>query len=128
MSVKAQVHSKFKLFCGPLGPNASLGKLATDVEAFATSAKAASKSIGVEYLEGTKQVVLSLGYRDDEAAYPIKLHTISLGKVESLATAELAHLEKKMEEAAAKIPHVICHELLVTESREFVIVLMTHAA
>jgi hypothetical protein len=127
MSVKEQVHSRFKLFTGSLGPGGSLGKLATDVEEFAARAKAAPKSIGVEYLEHNKQVVVSLGYRDDEPGYRIKLQSVSLGKVESLAGDELGRLEKKMGDAADKTPHIICHELLVTGEREFIMVFMTHA-
>jgi hypothetical protein len=127
MTVQSQVHSKFKLFSGPLAPGASLGKLATDVENFAKSAKAAPKSIGVEYLEQERQVVISLGYRDDEAPYPIKLHSVSLGKLESLRAEELARLEQKMTDAAAKLTGIICHELLVTETHEFVMVFMAYA-
>jgi hypothetical protein len=126
MSVHTQVHSKFKLFAGSLGPGGALGKLGTDIEEFAKKSKAASKSIGVEYLEHEKRVVISLGYRDDEASYPIKLVSVSLGKLESLEGDELARLEKKMTAAAAKVPGIICHELLVTEEREFVMVLLTH--
>src|SRR5262245_35272295 len=77
MSAKDQVHSKFKLFAGSLGPGGSLGSLGTEVEQFAAKVKAAPKSIGVEYLEHSKKVVVSLGYRDDEAAYPIKLTGVS---------------------------------------------------
>jgi hypothetical protein len=128
MSAQGQVHSKFKLFSGPLGPGASLGKLATQVEEFARTAKAAPKSIGVEYLEHDGQVVVSLGYRDDEAAYPIKLQAVSLGKVESFQGDELARLERKMGEAAAKIEGILCHELLVTGEREFVMVFMTKSS
>jgi hypothetical protein len=126
MSIQGQVHSKFKLFAGPLGPGGSLGELATKVEEFAKKAKAASKSIGIEYLEHTKEVVVSLGYRDDEPAYAIKLHAVSLGKVEAFDSAALQRLETKMGEAAAKTPDIICHELLVTGEREFIMVFMTH--
>lgn len=125
-SARDQVHSKFKLFTGTLGPGASLGKLADDVAAFAAKAKAAPKSIGVEYLEHSNQVVVSLGYRDDEPAYPIKLRSVSLGKVHNFSGAELAPLEAKMADAAAKTPHIICHELLVTADDEFIMVFMTH--
>jgi len=127
MSAKDQVHSKFKLFAGTLDTSGSLGTLATEVEKFAASAKAAPKSIGVEYLEHSKQVVVSLGYRDDEAPYPIKLSTVSLGKVDTFSADECKKLETKMGEAAAKTPGIICHELLVTGDREFVMVFMAHA-
>ena len=128
MSAKAQVHSKFKLFTSTLGPGGALGKLATDVEHFAASAKAAPKSIGVEYLEHTKQVIVSLGYRDDEGPYAIKLHGVSLGHVAKLGAPEMAGLEKKMGEAADKVKDIICHELLVTTDDEFIMVFMTHVA
>jgi hypothetical protein len=88
--------------------------------------KAAPKSIGVEYLEHSKQVVVSLGYRDDEPGYAIKLQSVSLGKVASLGAPELSGLEKKMDEAAAKVSGIICHELLVTGEQEFIMVFMTH--
>jgi hypothetical protein len=128
MSAKDQVHSKFKLFAGSLDASGSLGKLATDVETFAASAKAAPKSIGVEYLEHSKQVVVSLGYRDDETPYPIKLSSVSLGKVSTFSPEECTKLEQKMGEAAAKIAGIICHELLVTTDNEFVMVFMTNAS
>jgi len=128
MTVQGQVHSRFKLFSGKLGAGGSLGKLATEVADFAKKAKAAPKSIGVEYLEHSKEVVFSLGYRDDQPPYDIKLDTVSLGKVESLSPTELARVEKKMEEAAAKVKDLICHELLVTDQNEFVLVFMKHVA
>lgn len=127
MSAKDQVHSKFKLFAGTLDAGGSLGALGTEVEKFAAGAKAAPKSIGVEYLEHSKQVVVSLGYRDDEAPYAIKLSTVSLGKVDTFSAEECKKLEAKMGEAAAKTPGIICHELLVTGEREFVMVFMAHA-
>jgi hypothetical protein len=126
MSVHKQIHSKFKLFSGSLGAGGSLGKLATEVAEFAQKAKAAPKSIGVEFLEHNKQVVFSLGYRDDEPAYAIKIQSFGLGKVETFSPAELTKIEKKMGETAAKVPGIICHELLVTDENEFVLVLMTH--
>ena len=78
--------------------------------------------------DGTQPVArMSLGYRDDEAPYPIKLHSVSLGKAAHLGAPDLATLEKKMAEAADKTPHIICHELLVTSDDEFIMVFMTHA-
>lgn len=125
-NVAQQVHSKFKMFTGKLGADLSLGKLATDVEQFADKAKAAAKSIGIEYLEHSKMVVVTLGYRDDEPAYPIKLHSVRLGNADRLDAGDLERLERKMSEEAAKLSKVICHELFITESHEFLMVLMTH--
>ena len=128
-TVGHQVHSKFKLFAGSassIGTDGSIGALAKEVEAFARKAKAAPKSIGIEYVEHTKQVLLSLGYRDDEPAYEISLHSVSLGKLATTDAAELASLEEKMGEAADKVEKLICHELLVTEENEFIMVFMAY--
>ncbi len=127
-NIQQQVHSKFKLFSGVLEGGKSLAKLAEQVEKFAAGAKAAPKSIGIEYLEHSKQVVLSLGYRDDEPAYPVKLTAISLGKASSLSAAELQRLEHRMAEEAAKLDNIICHELFITEHDEFMMVFMCHRA
>ncbi len=127
-NIQQQVHSKFKLFSGVLEAGKSLAKLAEQVEKFAASAKAAPKSIGIEYLEHSKQVVLSLGYRDDEPAYPVKLNAVSLGKASNLGAAELQRLEHRMADEAAKLKNIICHELFITEEDEFLMVFMCHHA
>lgn len=122
---KEQVHSKFKLFRGKLQKGPSIGKLAADAEAWVRSAKVAPKSVGIEYLEGDRKLVLSIGYRDDEAAYPIKLSAVTLGRVKKLKKSQLAELEEKMATASAKVTRVLCHELFVTEDHEFVMVFMS---
>lgn len=127
MSAKDQVHSKFKLFAGALDASGSLGALGEEVAKFAADAKAAPKSIGVDYLEHSKQVVVSLGYRDDETPYPIKLSSVALGKVDAFSPAACEKLEAKMGEAAARTPGIICHELLVTGEDEIFMIFMTSA-
>jgi len=124
-TARDQVHAQFKLFTGELGADHSLGKLATDVEQFVASRGCAAKSIGVEYLEHERRLVVSLGYAEGGAAYPIRLRSVSLGVSKKLDAAELTDLEKKMCDAADKLKNVICHELFVTEKNEFVMVFMT---
>lgn len=127
-AVKDQIHGKFKLFTGELGADLSLGALGAEVEAFVTKTKCAPKSIGVEYLEGQRRIVVSLGYREGEGSYAIRLRSVSLGTAATLDAPELARLEKAMGEAAEKLDGILCHELFVTEKREFVMVFMTHHA
>ncbi len=122
---KGQVHSKFKLFRGKLQKGNKITKLAAEVEAWAKSAKVAPKSVGIEYLEGDGKLVLSIGYRDDEAGYGIKLSAVGLGRVKKLKKDQLADLEKKMAAASAKVAQVICHELFVTDDHDFVMVFMS---
>ena len=127
MSIANQVHTKFKLFAGTLDAGGTLGKLAGEVAAWAKSAKVAPKSIGVEFLEHSKKVILSVGYRDDEAAYGIELKSQKIAKLGSLDAANLASLEKAMGDAAAKDKRVICHELYVTDSDDMFVVTMSHS-
>jgi hypothetical protein len=127
-NVAQQVHGKFKLFTGDLTSRVSLDALIREVETFVRENQCAPKSIGVEYLEGPKRLLLSLGYRDDEPAYGITLSTVPLGRIGELAPPDVARLEKRLAEAAAAIKNVICHELFVTGDGECTMVFMAHGA
>lgn len=125
--ITKQVHDKFKIFSGELAPDGTIGKLADEVAAFARKSKIAAKSIGIAYLEPSKRLVITLGYRDDETPYPVKLHCIPLGKVE-VESGNFSGLEKKIATASAKKRDIICHELYVTGGNDFTLVVMTHKA
>jgi hypothetical protein len=120
-----QTHGKFKVFAGKLGANNELGELADKVSAFAADNKIAAKSIGVEYLEASESLIITLGYRDDEEHYPIKLETFNLGKMDNIGQ-DFSALEQKMSDASQSVNNIICHELFVTEDKEFLMVFMTH--
>ncbi len=120
-----QTHGKFKVFAGKLNENNELGELAKSISQFATDNKIAAKSIGVEYLESTESLIITLGYRTDEDHYAIKLETINLGKITNVEQ-DFSNLEKKMSEAAQTVENIICHELFVTEDKDFLMVFMTH--
>jgi hypothetical protein len=123
--IKAQVHDRFKLFTGKLAKDKTIGKLADEVAAFAKHTQAAAKSIGVEYIESAGLLLLTLGYRDDEEPYPIKLHCVPLGKIDAVA-GDFSKLEAAMAKASGKIRNIICHELYLTGDGDFVLVFMTH--
>jgi len=125
--ITRQVHDKFKVFSGELAADGSIGKLADEVAAFAQKAKIAPKSIGVAYLERSKHLLITLGYRDDEEAYPVKLHCVRLGKV-GVKHGDFAALEAKIGEAGGRHRNIICHELYVTGDNDFTVVVMTHEA
>jgi hypothetical protein len=125
--IAKQVHEKFKIFSGELASDGTIGKLADEVAAFAKTSRIAPKSIGVAYLDSHKRLVITLGYRDDEAPYPIKLHCIRLGKID-LKGANFGALEEKLSTASAKHRNIICHELYVTGQDDFTLVVMTHQA
>ena len=58
----------------------------------ARASGAAAKSIGVEYLEGSRQLLLTVGYRKDEPGYPISLRSVPLGRINELDEAGRAAL------------------------------------
>ena len=126
-NIHDQVHNHFKVFAGTYNTHSGLGALTESVPAWVASSGAAPKSIGVEYLESVKRLVLTVGYRTDEPGYPIRLQSVNVGKVENLDDAGLASLEDRMGKAAAGVANIICHELFVTETNDVLMVFMTHA-
>jgi hypothetical protein len=124
--IAKQVHDKFKIFSGELATYGTIGKLADEVAAFANKSKIAAKSIGVAHIEPGR-LVITLGYRDDEEPYPVKLHCLPLGKVD-LKAGDFHALETSMAKATGKHRNIICHELYVTGGHDFTTVLMTHEA
>ena len=127
-NIAEQVHGKFKVFTGKLAADGTLGALGSDVEAWVRSAKVAPKSIGVEYLESSASLLLSVGYRDDEPAYTVKLSAVRIGKIESTDAAGLSAIEKSMASASGKVSNIICHELYVTAQNDLLMVFMSHQA
>ena len=125
--IAAQVHDKFKIFVGELAPDKGIGRLADEVAGFAQQAGIAAKSIGVEYIESAGRLLITLGYRDDAPGYPIRLHSVPLGKVDTMAK-DFSALEAAMAEAANRYANIICHELYLTGEGDFVMVFMTHEA
>lgn len=123
--IEKQVHNKFKVFVGELNADQMIGKMADEVARFAEQNKIAAKSIGVEYLESAKNLIVTLGYRDDEEYYPIQLQSVRLGKIDAPGH-DFTALEQKMAEAAQNLQNIICHELYVTENNDFLMVFMTH--
>lgn len=122
-----QVHEKFKVFTGELSADGTIGKLADEIAAFASQEKIAAKSIGIAHLESSKRLVLTLGYRDDEEQYSIKLHSIFLGRIDPTDKG-FSGLEKVMAQATGKYRNIICHELYLTGPHDFMMVIMTHEA
>jgi hypothetical protein len=108
MSIKQQVHEKFKVFVG-----GDIADVDAQLRAFTAGGRVASKSIGIEYIEGSSKLLLSLGYRQDEVGYAVKLASKSLGSFDPASSASIAALETALDATAAANDDVICHELYV---------------
>lgn len=122
-----QVHNKFKIFTGALAADKTIGPLADQISAFVTERKVAAKSIGVEYLESAKKLIISLGYSEGGDTYPVKVSTVSLGKIGGLETGDVSRLEAAMTDACSTIDGIICHELYITDDGDFLVVFMSRA-
>ena len=125
-SIDAQVHDSFKLFAGKLDAAGHISDIAAQVAAWSAGKKFSPKSVGIEFIESTKQVILSIGFRDDEEGYGVKLASAKIGKLGGLEADELVRLERALGSAAANQQNVICHELYVTDANELYIVTMSH--
>ena len=123
--VAEQVHAKFKVFTGAANTDAEVDAVIGRVEEFVRERRVAPKSIGVEYLESADRLVFTLGYREDEPPYEVRITRRSLGIVDSLD--DLSGLEQRMASVASQLANVICHELFVTDDGEFVMVFMAAA-
>jgi len=126
ISEKNQVHEKFKAFAAVLDEANPFEALSNQVTQWVSQQKVAPKSIGAEYIEALQHLILTVGYRDDEPAYAVKVTTVSLGVIPDLTPRGLAQLEAKMQAASARLRQVICHELYVTANQECFMVFLLH--
>ena len=122
--IDEQVHHRFKVFAGALDEGGGLEALAAQVKEWAADGGVAPKSIGVEYVEAVRKLLLSVGYRDDEPGYPVRLDSVSLGALGPLDAGTLANVETAMADASRQFDRVICHELYVTGGQELRMVFM----
>lgn len=120
MSVQSQVHAKFKVFLG-----SSIEEVTEAVRTFTADGSVAAKSIGIEYVEGSAQFLLSLGYAEEQGGYPVTLTDTVAGSLEGDDVA--GTLAQALEEAAAGAGEVICHELYVDKSNTVHMVFMGKA-
>jgi hypothetical protein len=107
-----QSHNKFKMFTAEYAKGIGLDLLLRKVEKWVADNKVAPKSIGIEFLEESKTLIMSIGYRQDEK-YEISLTTALVGKLD---INNLAGCEKEVEAAVSKLNTIICHELFVTDT------------
>lgn len=127
--IDEQVHENFKVFFGEVGTDGSIGSISDEVTQFVEENKVAAKSIGVEYIESIKKLMVTLGYRTGEESYPVRLTSVSLGKIDDLTSADShAQIENAVSNASKGVSNIICHEIFVTEANDFSMVFMTHQA
>lgn len=120
-----QVHAKFKVFVGQPTSD-GIGPVGDQIAEFVQQSQVAAKSIGVEFLEQSKSLLVTLGYRSDEPSYPVAVKAVPLGKFDALDAGNFTQLEAAMEKAGAQLSNIICHAEFVTAESEFVMIFLTH--
>jgi hypothetical protein len=128
MAIQDQAHDNFKLFTGKLDDAGHIKPIAAEIEKWVADKKVAPKSIGIEFLEKRQVVILSIGYREDEPGYNVRITSQKIGRIGELDAGERERLERAMNAAATNSRDVICHELYVTERDDLYIVTMSHGA
>ena len=127
MTIATQTHDDFKMFTGKLDDAGHISEVAKQVQTWSEKKTFAPKSIGIEYVEHSKQIILSVGYRTDEDGYAVTLRSQKIGRIGELNADELVRLERAMKAVAQNAQDVICHELYVTEANDLYMVTMSHA-
>ncbi len=118
----SQVHSKFKVVVstpveGKLDPH-----IIAVVQQFFAEHSFAPKSLSVEHLKDSDQLVLTIGYVEETGTIahpPVKITCVSLGKIAFTSGV----LEAAMEAAAEEQQNVICHEYYVDNGESFMALL-----
>jgi hypothetical protein len=116
----SQFHSKFKVFISTPGPDGLLNQdLLATIAKLATESKLAIKSISVEFVDG--QVIVALGYADDQPSYPVQVQCVSLGRLgrDDVVIADAMAL------AASQVNDLLCHEFYVDDSDDHIMVLLS---
>ncbi len=112
-------HSSFKIFKGKME---DVSRIQTDIESFVVTNQVSARSIGIEFIEHSQEVLISLGYSTEGEFTPVSLALVNFGKVD---LSDTEAIEKKMSEAAQQQKNVICHELCITDKDEFLMLFMS---
>ncbi len=115
-----QKHNKFKLFRGVVS-NSGFDSLFASVENFANEPNRSAKSIGVEYLEGSNELFVSLGYTESEGeSNSIKLMLSPIGNLSENDSA----LEEKIYKTTLALNNIVCHAFYVNSKNELTMIFM----
>lgn len=105
-------HNSFKLFVGKF-ENGTFSQ--DEANAFINGSEVAPRSLGIEFLESTSEVVLSVGYESTDSNTGHELTLVELGELD---TKDFSALEARMSEEASKLDGIICHEFFVNNENQ----------
>jgi hypothetical protein len=96
-------------------------KILKEVTEFAATQNISAHSLGVEYVEPLDQLIISLGYReeDDPTSIEIIQHTIG-----NISTNSLAELESNFKKILDTFEKPICHEFFVNNAFDLIGIFM----
>jgi hypothetical protein len=112
--VKHQIHEEFQTFTG-----VSLEELSKAISDYVVQNNVAAKSLSV-LQKNRHQLIASIGYRSDEASYPVSLESVEL-------PFDMQTMDANLSTEAEKAPgDVICHSLFVTSDNRLTVAFLLH--
>jgi hypothetical protein len=110
--VKHQIHEDFVSFQG-----ASISELSKIVADYVVTNKVAAKSLSILFFCG--QFIASIGYRSDEAAYPVSIESVGIALADGQTLIHQIDAQVNAGEDAIS-GYTICHSLYSVNSDLFV--------
>lgn len=101
-----QVHSRFRFFEAN-----NMSELIMKIRMFTAGGAIAAKSMSLEYVEARNLYVMCLGFAELQTGYPVKLTEVEIGPLPM--DGELDPISMIMDQKAAEIGEVICHDIYV---------------
>lgn len=112
--VKHQIHEEFQTFIGT-----SIVELSKIVADYVAQNKVAAKSLSVVQ-KNRHQLIVSIGYRTDEAPYPVSIESFGL-------QFDMQTLDTEISTKAKNTPgDVICHSLFLTSDNRLEVAFLLH--
>lgn len=106
-------HSNFKLFVEDFKDgNFPMNR----VKDFINGEGVVPKSIGIEFLESSSKVIISVGHEIENGIN--SEHELTLVNLGNLDVNNLEALESTMNQEASKLNGIICHEFFVSKENE----------
>lgn len=117
----ARTFGRFKLFRGLLTDGVIDPALLEQIRNFANASDVSARSIGIEYLESSGEIIISFGFAVDIDPESVNFEFKKIGNVNS---SPLDVLENVLTTEAAAFNSLICHEFFVDKAGDMYAIFM----
>jgi hypothetical protein len=122
-----QAHNKFKVYSVPFSGSFD-AKTKKPILAFVNQEGVSAKSVGIEFLESSSRLVISIGYavqKKNTSKYDLTIKSVGKHDFSGEGFAELDKVSAAFEKTAGKLENIICHEFFITGSGEAFAIFLT---